>query len=292
MGRRAYGGSKAAADAYHQSHKEGERLVAQLLSSFVHDGEEHSAGGSIGDELSDEGTYQAYGCHQHNRVSATDVEDTVSETFGDARLLDGKTKDGTAGKDDEYFPVYGLHGLLHIAAATYEHGCSGKEGALQQRHNAESREGHHCYHDGTGDERAVPIVWHVFGFEEMEVSAQGGCVEVEMLRTYQQQRVTSLQNHISRGLFYTLAKSCCGNHYHVVVLLKRTAVHSLSYQTAAEGNVSREQPIVVGILFVQREDKLIGAHKIVSLHHLQNIFYLSCIYQMVTTHDEFVFCDG
>ena len=78
VGRRAYGGSKAAADAYHQSHKEGERLVAQLFSGFVHDGEEHGAGSGIGDELSDEGTYQAYCCHQYNRVGATDVEDAVS----------------------------------------------------------------------------------------------------------------------------------------------------------------------------------------------------------------------
>ena len=90
VGRRAYRGSKAAADTYHQSHKEGERIVAQFLCGFEHDWEEHSAGSSIGDELRDEGANQAYGCHQHNRVGATDVENAVSEPLGNACLLDGK----------------------------------------------------------------------------------------------------------------------------------------------------------------------------------------------------------
>ena len=88
VGRRAYGGSKAAADAYHQSHKEGERLVAQLLSGFVHDGEEHGARCRVGDELGDEGADEADSRHDDNGIGAADVEDACCKHLSDARLLD------------------------------------------------------------------------------------------------------------------------------------------------------------------------------------------------------------
>ena len=58
-----------------------------------------------------------------------------------------------------------------------------------------------------------------------------------MLLTYQQQRVASLQHHLSRRLFDTFATSGNSRQRQVVVLLKRTAADSLAYQAAAEVDI-------------------------------------------------------
>ena len=81
-------GGKATANAYHQSHKEGEGFVAQLLGSFVHDGKEYGACCRVRDKLGDEGADKADGCHNHYGVGATHIKDAVGELLGNARLLD------------------------------------------------------------------------------------------------------------------------------------------------------------------------------------------------------------
>ena len=124
----------------------------------------------------------------------------------------------------------------------------------------------------------------------MEVVLQSIRIEVDMLRTYQQQRVASLQHHVSRCLIDTLTASGYSCQHHIVILLKRTAADGRTYQTATEGDVCRVQSIIVYL--VDREDMVVGTHQLVGRRYINQLINASGIDQMVTTHDRLVLHDG
>ena len=192
MGRRADGCGEAAANADHQGDEEGEWLIAQFFGSLVHDREEHGTSSGIRDELGDKGSDETDGSHHHDRVSAADVEDAIGEPFGEARLLDGKAENGTTGKDHENLPIDGSHGLLYVATTTDKHGGGSQEGTLQQRYDTACREHHHSNHNSRRHERTISDVGHFFRIEKVKIVLQYGSVDVDFLRTYQQQRVACL----------------------------------------------------------------------------------------------------
>ena len=239
-------------------------------------------------ELSDESAYEANGRHDHQRIGAAYVENTEGETLGDACLLNGKTQHDGAGEDHEDLTVDGLHSLLGGTATEREHGEGSEEGTLQQRHDAECREQYHEDHDDGGDQCATPDVGHIVGVEEMESVLLKNGVGFNVLRTYEQQRITSLQHHLSRCLFDALATTCDSGQCQMAVLLKRTAADGLAYQGAAKVDVGRAE-LSVHVQLAHRKDMVVGGYQIVTLCHLNQLVDMSGIHQMVTAHDGFVF---
>ena len=131
--------------------------------------------------------------------------------------------------------------MVDVAALEQEHSHCGEEGTLQQRNDVEGREHYHQNHNRGRDERIYADIGHLVRVEEAEVILQGRGIDINVLRTKEQQRVASPQHHLSRSLLDALATSgyCCQRQ--IVFFLKRTAANGLAYQAAAEIDIGCTQ---------------------------------------------------
>ena len=287
MGRRADRRGKAGTDRNHQSHAERERVVAHADGRIIDNGIEHGTRGCVGDELRDERSHQADGCHDDKRVVAANVQDAVSHHLCQAGLLDGSAQHHRTGKHHQDVPVDGLHGLVDRAALAEHHDERSKEGCLQQSHHAQRRQSNHGHHDERRHKRLLADVGQFGRFEELQLFSDITAQIVHLGRTFHQDGVACLQLDFAGTLRDSFAPAAHGNKGKLVGRLIARLAPEFADDLAPESYGSCLQGAVF-VHFIDTEHVVVCIDKTVRLLQFDDVIDLAGINKTVSAKNELI----